>query len=80
MKHDRKLLRAIVEKFSGGPVGLETLAAALSEDAETIEDVYEPFLLRQGYLKRTPRGRVATERAYKHLGVEPPAGGRLWEG
>jgi len=77
---DRKLLRSIVDKFGGGPVGLETLGAALSEDAETIEDVYEPFLLRQGYLKRTPRGRVATERAYKHLGVEPPAGGRLWEG
>jgi Holliday junction DNA helicase RuvB len=76
---DRKLLRAIVEKFSGGPVGLETLGAAMNEDAETIEDVYEPYLLRQGYLQRTPRGRVATERAYRHLGVTPPGGRPLWE-
>ncbi len=76
---DRKLLRAIVEKFSGGPVGLETLAAALSEDAETIEDVYEPYLLQKGYLMRTPRGRVATEGAYRHLGVTPPGGPPLWE-
>jgi Holliday junction DNA helicase RuvB len=76
---DRKLLRAIVEKFSGGPVGLDTLGAALSEDAETIEDVYEPYLLQQGYLQRTPRGRVATERAYRHLGVTPPGGQPLWE-
>jgi Holliday junction DNA helicase RuvB len=76
---DRKLLRAIVEKFSGGPVGLETLAAALSEDAETIEDVYEPYLLQKGYLMRTPRGRVATEGAYRHLGKAPPGGPPLWE-
>jgi Holliday junction DNA helicase RuvB len=77
---DRKLLATIVEKFSGGPVGLETLGAALSEDAETIEDVYEPYLLQGGYLKRTPRGRVATERAYKHLGKTPPTrGASLWE-
>jgi Holliday junction DNA helicase RuvB len=76
---DRKLLRAVVEKFSGGPVGLETLGAALNEDAETIEDVYEPYLLRQGFLQRTPRGRVATERAYRHLGVTPPGGQPLWE-
>jgi Holliday junction DNA helicase RuvB len=76
---DRKLLRAIVEKFSGGPVGLDTLGAALSEDPETIEDVYEPYLLQQGYLQRTPRGRVATERAYRHLGVTPPGGQPLWE-
>lgn len=76
---DRKLLRAIVENFSGGPVGLETLAAALSEDAETIEDVYEPYLLQKGYLKRTQRGRVATEGAYRHLGKEPPGGPPLWE-
>jgi len=69
---DRTLLLAITEKFSGGPVGLETLAAATSEDAETIEDVYEPFLLQEGYLKRTPRGRVATERAYRHLGLAIP--------
>ena len=69
---DRRLLRAIAEKFAGGPVGLETLAAATSEDAETIEDVYEPYLLQEGYLKRTPRGRVATERAYRHLGLAVP--------
>jgi len=76
---DRRLLGAIVDKFSGGPVGLETLAAAMSEDAETIEDVYEPYLLREGYLKRTPRGRVATERAFKHLGRAAPAGAAtLW--
>jgi len=60
---DRSLLRAITDKFGGGPVGLETLAAAVSEDSETIEDVYEPYLLQEGYLKRTPRGRVATERS-----------------
>ena len=76
---DRKLLRAITEKFGGGPVGLETLGAAVSEDAETIEDVYEPFLLREGYIKRTPRGRVATDRAYLHLGLTPPGGTPLWE-
>jgi Holliday junction DNA helicase RuvB len=76
---DRMLLRAIAEKFSGGPVGLETLGAAVSEDVETIEDVYEPYLLQEGYLKRTPRGRVATERAYRHLGLTPPGGTPLWE-
>ncbi len=76
--NDRRLLSAIVEKFNGGPVGLETLGAAVSEDAETIEDVYEPYLLQQGYLQRTPRGRVATERAYRHLGVTPPTTGTLW--
>jgi holliday junction DNA helicase RuvB len=77
---DRKLLGAIVDKFSGGPVGLETLAAALSEDAETIEDVYEPYLMQKGYLKRTSRGRVATEHAYRHLGRTPPSGATLWNG
>src|SRR5437899_4386959 len=66
-EEDRRLLRAIAEKFGGGPVGLETLAAAVSEEAETIEDVYEPFLLQVGYLKRTQRGRVATDGAYSHL-------------
>ncbi|MDE3113131.1 MAG: Holliday junction branch migration DNA helicase RuvB [Chloroflexota bacterium] len=76
---DRMLLRAIVEKFGGGPVGLETLGAALSEDAETIEDVYEPYLLREGFIQRTPRGRVATDRAYRHLGATPPGGTPLWE-
>ena len=76
---DRKLLRAICEKFGGGPVGLETLGAAVSEDAETIEDVYEPYLLRQGYIQRTPRGRLATERAYAQLGLTPPGGAPLWD-
>jgi Holliday junction DNA helicase RuvB len=73
------LLSAIVEKFSGGPVGLETLAAAVSEDTETIEDVYEPYLLQEGYLQRTPRGRIATERAYKHLGFTAPQRATLWD-
>src|SRR5437870_10423407 len=78
---DRKLLLAITQKFGGGPVGLETLAAALSEDAETIEDVYEPYLLQEGYVQRTPRGRVATEHAYRHLGrTPPPTGATLWNG
>ena len=77
---DRSLLRAITDKFGGGPVGLETLAAAVSEDAETIEDVYEPYLLQEGYLKRTPRGRVATERTYRHLGLDVPNNGTLWDG
>jgi Holliday junction DNA helicase RuvB len=77
---DRKLLRAITEKFGGGPVGLETLAAALSEDAETIEDVYEPYLLQEGYVQRTQRGRVATERAYRQLGLATPKNATLWNG
>ncbi|MEI8255480.1 MAG: Holliday junction DNA helicase RuvB C-terminal domain-containing protein, partial [Deltaproteobacteria bacterium] len=71
---DRRLLRVLVEHFGGGPVGVETLGAALAEPRDTIEDVYEPFLIRQGLLARTPRGRVATMRAYEHLGVKPPAG------
>lgn len=71
-EEDRRLLRAIAEKFGGGPVGLETLAAAVSEEAETIEDVYEPFLLQVGMLKRTPRGRLATPAAWLHLGLEAP--------
>ena len=75
---DRMLLTAIIDKFSGGPVGLETLAAALSEDTETIEDMYEPYLMQKGYLMRTPRGRVATEHAYRHLGRTPPTGATLW--
>jgi Holliday junction DNA helicase RuvB len=69
---DRTLLRTIIEKFDGGPVGIETLAAALSEPSDTLEDVYEPYLLQGGYLARTPRGRVATRRAYEHLGLPPP--------
>jgi Holliday junction DNA helicase RuvB len=72
---DRRLLRVIAEHFSGGPVGLETLSAALAEPRDTIEDVYEPFLIRQGLLARTPRGRMATRRAYDHLGIRPPTGG-----
>lgn len=67
---DRRLLKTIIEKFGGGPVGLETLAASLSEDPETLEDVYEPYLLQKGYLQRTPRGRLATELAYRHLGLK----------
>ena len=69
---DRKVLLTIVEKFDGGPVGLDTIAAAISEEADTIMDVYEPFLLQLGFLDRTPRGRVATRRAYEHLGVPHP--------
>ncbi len=71
---DTRLLRAIIEKFDGGPVGLGTIAAAIGEDAGTIEDVYEPFLVQQGFLQRTPRGRMATAHAYRHLGFVPPLG------
>lgn len=66
---DRKVLRTIIEKFGGGPVGLETIAAAISEDSDTIMDVYEPYLLQLGFLERTPRGRLATPLAYRHLGI-----------
>jgi Holliday junction DNA helicase RuvB len=69
---DRRTLKALIDKFQGGPVGLTTLAAATAEEVETLEDVIEPFLLQQGLLSRTPRGRVATELAYKHLGFTPP--------
>jgi len=68
---DRKLLKTIIEKFSGGPVGLNTLAAATSEEMETIEDIYEPFLMQLGFLNRTPKGRAATSLAYEHLGFKP---------
>ena len=71
-KMDRLILEAIIEKFGGGPVGLSTLAASVSEEKDTIEDVYEPFLLLKGFLQRTPRGRMATERAYQHLGISAP--------
>ncbi|MCC6347437.1 MAG: Holliday junction branch migration DNA helicase RuvB [Nitrospirales bacterium] len=71
---DRKLLRTLIEKFNGGPAGVETLAATMREDRETIEDVYEPFLLQEGLLERTSRGRVATRRAYEHLGKSLPHG------
>ncbi|MFY7915630.1 MAG: Holliday junction DNA helicase RuvB C-terminal domain-containing protein, partial [Rubrivivax sp.] len=70
---DRKLLEAIVHRFDGGPVGLDNLAAAIGEESGTIEDVIEPYLIQQGYLQRTPRGRVATTAAYRHLGLAPPA-------
>ena len=69
---DRRILLTVIEKFGGGPVGLETLAAALSEDVGTLEDVYEPYLLKNGLLNRTPRGRMATELAYHHLGLASP--------
>ncbi len=69
---DSRLLRAIIEKFEGGPVGVGTIAAAVGEDADTIEEVYEPFLVQNGFLQRTPRGRVATPQAYRHFGYTPP--------
>jgi Holliday junction DNA helicase RuvB len=69
---DRKLLEAVVHRFDGGPVGLDNVAAAIGEERDTIEDVIEPFLIQQGFLQRTPRGRVATLAAYRHLGVTPP--------
>ena len=71
---DRKLLQAVLEKFNGGPVGLDNLAAAIGEERDTIEDVLEPYLIQQGYLMRTPRGRVATGLAYQHFGLKVPAG------
>jgi Holliday junction DNA helicase RuvB len=90
-ENDRRLLRAIIELFQGGPVGLSTLAASLAEEVDAIEDVYEPFLLQLGFLQRTPRGRIATRRAYEHLGLpysektsaagsdpNAPEQGRLW--
>ncbi len=66
---DRKLLLAIIDKFTGGPVGLDNLAAAIGEERETIEDVLEPYLIQQGFIQRTPRGRIATQHAYKHFGI-----------
>ena len=78
---DRKLLLAIVEKFGGGPVGIDNLAAAIGEERDTIEDVLEPFLIQQGYLQRTPRGRMATASTYRHFGLavpSPSGSGELW--
>ena len=69
---DHKVLRTIIEKFDGGPVGIETIAASISEEADTIMDVYEPYLMQVGFLQRTPRGRMATRHAYSHLGIEAP--------
>lgn len=79
---DRKLLQAVLEKFGGGPVGLDNLAAAIGEERDTIEDVLEPYLIQQGYLMRTPRGRVATTIAYHHFGLTPPSNSTnisLWQ-
>jgi Holliday junction DNA helicase RuvB len=76
---DRKVLRTIIDKFGGGPVGLNTIAAAISEEKDAIEDIYEPFLIQIGFLDRTPRGRVATRRAYEYFGLpEPRRDSRLW--
>ena len=72
---DREILRAICVQFQGGPVGLSTLAVAVGEEEDTIEDVYEPYLLKEGLIKRTPRGRVATAQAFAHLGLDPPSSG-----
>lgn len=69
---DRNMLFTMINKFSGGPVGLDTLAAAIGEDSGTIEDVYEPYLIKNGFINRTPRGRVVTDYAYRHLGLEIP--------
>ena len=73
---DNKILDAIVNKFKGGPVGLTTISTAVAEEAGTIEEVHEPFLIMEGFIQRTPRGREATEKTYKHLGVVPPGEGR----
>jgi Holliday junction DNA helicase RuvB len=81
---DRKLLEAVIHRFDGGPVGLDNIAASIGEEADTIEDVIEPYLIQQGYLQRTPRGRMATLAAWRHLGLKPPAqaggAGPLFEG
>ena len=79
---DRKLLEAVLFKFNGGPVGLDNLAAAIGEERDTIEDVLEPYLIQQGFLQRTPRGRIATPSAYVHFGVAAPRNGpngELWD-
>ena len=69
-RNDRLILSAIINKYNGGPVGIETLAASIGEDSGTLEDVYEPYLIQNGFINRTPRGRVATDLAYKNLGIE----------
>ena len=79
---DRKLLEAVLFKFSGGPVGIANLAAAIGEEIDTIEDVLEPYLIQQGYLQRTPRGRIATTATYRHFGIAAPSSsqtGDLWD-
>ena len=76
---DRKILRTIIDKFNGGPVGVNSIAAAINEEKDAIEDIYEPFLIQKGFLDRTPRGRVATVRAYEYFGLKAPKGGSgLW--
>ncbi len=72
---DRKLLQTVLAKFDGGPVGIDNLAAAIGEERDTIEDVLEPFLIQQGFLQRTARGRIATVSAYRHFGLAPPTPG-----
>jgi Holliday junction DNA helicase RuvB len=69
---DRRILEVMIKQFSGGPVGIDSLSAAIGEDKDTIEDVYEPFLIQNGYINRTPRGRQAAGKAYKHLGISRP--------
>ena len=78
---DRKMLLTIIENFRGGPVGISTIAAAIDEEKDTIESIYEPFLMRIGFLERTTRGRRVTEKAYKHLGLTPhsPSQGKLFK-
>jgi Holliday junction DNA helicase RuvB len=75
---DRRLLRTIIDKFGGGPVGVASLAAAMSDERDALEDIYEPFLIQAGFLDRTPRGRVATPRAYEYFGLPAPGKDRLW--
>lgn len=75
--NDKRMLSTVIEKFGGGPVGLETLAVSIGEESDTIEDVYEPFLIQQGFIKRTPKGRVVTPLAYQHLGLDGIAGAQL---
>jgi len=76
---DRRLLRLIIDHFDGGPVGIESIAAALSEERGTVEDVLEPFLIQQGYITRTSRGRMVTAKAYRHFGLEHPRGDKRGE-
>ena len=71
---DNKIIKAIVNKFNGGPVGIKTIATACGEEANTIEEVYEPFLVQEGYIKRTQKGRVATKLSFSHLGIDPKGG------
>ncbi|MFP4696483.1 Holliday junction DNA helicase RuvB C-terminal domain-containing protein, partial [Thiohalospira sp.] len=77
---DRKLLSALIERFDGGPTGIESLAAAVGEERDTLEDVVEPYLIQQGFMQRTPRGRMATRRAWGHFGYTAPASGDLFPG